>query len=201
MCSVLIWTRLNSMKTTSILLHACCGPCSTHCVEELRRGGCEPTVFFSNSNIMPTEEYELRLESAKKFAVEVGAEFVEDPPDNAAWLEAVKGLENEAEGGKRCEECFRFNLGRAARYAAEKGFGKFTTSLSVSPRKRSSMVFEAGDAAAKTVGGLTAFARFDFKKKNGFLESVRLSEKHGLYRQDYCGCVFSKRSREQTTKH
>ena len=196
----LIFTDLNAMKTNPILLHACCGPCSTHCTKELRRVGCEPVVFFSNSNIMPSEEYALRLESAKKFAADVGAEFVEDPPDNAAWLEAVKGFENEPEGGKRCEACFRFNLGRVAKYAAANGFERFTTSLTVSPRKRSAMVFEAGDAAAKRFAETTEFVHYDFKKNNGFLDSVRLSEKHGLYRQNYCGCVFSKRNRTKNTE-
>ena len=176
---------------TSIVLHACCGPCLTHCALALRREGREPVVFFSNSNIAPRDEYETRLASARKFSDAEGFEFVEDAYDNDAWRETMRGLETEPEGGARCAECFRFNLLRAARFAAEHGIAEFTTTLTVSPKKRSATVFESARAAAAEVAGVS-FAPYDFKKKNGFLESVKLAEKYGLYRQNYCGCSFSK---------
>lgn len=183
-----------------ILLHACCGPCSTHCVETLRDQDYEPTLFYSNSNIMPVEEYQRRLDAIRLFAKTAGVDFIEDAPYNAAWLEAIRGLEKEKEGGARCSVCFRYNLARAADYAAKHGFAEFTTTLTVSPHKRSATVFEAGDDAAAQAAAahpdLTEKPRFmhiDFKKNNGFLNSTRLSEKYGLYRQTYCGCVFSLR--------
>lgn len=184
-----------------IILHACCGPCLTHCALALRADGLEPVVFFSDSNIMPRAEYDLRLASARKFADAENFELVEDDYDNAAWLAAVRGLEAEPEGGARCSACFRFNLERAARFALSRGISEFTSTLTVSPRKRSAMVFEAGVAAATRAleklaapAGLT-FRPFDFKKRDGFLNSIRLAAKYDLYRQNYCGCAFSREPR------
>lgn len=181
-----------------ILLHACCGPCLTHCVDFLRTQNYKPTLFFSNSNIMPREEYDRRLVTARDYAVKQQVEFIGDDYDHDAWLKSVKGLEAEPEGGRRCSVCFRFNLRRAADYACKHNFPELTSTLTVSPHKRSMLVFEAGDAAVEAVAAIypkracsLRFIRFDFKKKNGFLTSVRLAEKHGLYRQSYCGCEFS----------
>lgn len=184
-----------------ILLHACCGPCLTHCVEFLREQDYEPTLFFSDSNIMPREEYDRRVAAARDYAATTQVQFIEDVYDNEGWLDSVKGLETEPEGGRRCAVCFRYNLRRAADYAYEHGFGELTSTLTVSPHKRSMLVFEAGDeAVASAVAarpGLPqplTFMRFDFKKKNGYLNSLRLAKENELYRQTYCGCIFSKRS-------
>lgn len=166
-------------------------------MESLRGDGYEPTVFFSNANIMPNAEYMLRLESIRKLSKAMGFELVEDIYDNAAWLAATRGLENAPEGGARCSACFRHNLGRAAAFASGNGFAEFTTTLTVSPHKRSATVFEAGDLAASDAGlsgDKPAFMRFDFKKRNGFLNSIKLSEHYGLYRQSWCGCAFSMRT-------
>lgn len=181
-----------------ILLHACCGPCLTHCVECLRKQDYEPTLFFSNSNIMPREEYDWRVAAARDYAAKKEVEFVEDDYDNDRWLKSVKGLEAEPEGGRRCSACFRYNLRRAADYACDHNFPGLTSTLTVSPHKRSMLVFEAGDEAVaaataarpECVHTLT-FMRFDFKKKNGFLNSLHLAKEHALYRQTYCGCIFS----------
>lgn len=180
----------NAPLPPSLLLHVCCGPCSTACVERLRAGGCEPTLFFSNANIAPREEYERRRDTAAKFAEKAGLKFVEDvEASHDEWLEKVAhGYENEPEGGARCRRCFAFNLARAAAYARANGFGSFTTSLTVSPHKRSALVFEAGHEA-----GGEAFAEIDFKKRDGFKRSIELSAELGLYRQSYCGCEFSMR--------
>ncbi len=178
-----------------ILLHACCGPCSTHCVATLRDQGYEPTLFFSNSNIMPVEEHGLRLDALRRFARIASLELLEDVYDNARWLEHIRGYEGEPEQGARCRLCFGFNLARAASCAAERGFGAFTTSLTVSPHKPSPLVFAAGAdaAAALPASGRPAFLPFDFKKGGGFQNSVKLAREYGLYRQSYCGCRFSMR--------
>ena len=189
-----------------ILLHACCGPCSTHCVRALREAGLEPVLYYSNSNIDTEEEWERRLAALRAFAVAEGVEVRVDPRDAAAWeREVAAGFEGEPEGGARCDRCFRFNLRRAAAEAARIGVDSFTTSLTVSPHKSSPRVFAAGHAAAEAgrsafgaSGGPGAaapvFAEFDFKKKGGFQDSVALARKYGLYRQSYCGCRFSRRA-------
>jgi len=168
-----------------ILLHVCCGPCASHCLSVLQ-ADYKVTLFFSNSNIWPREEYDKRLASARKLAALCGVPLVEDKYDHDAWLALVDGLEAEPEGGGRCELCFAFNLGRAARYAGEHGFDLFTTSLTVSPHKSSPVIFKAGEAEG-------AFLKADFKKKDGFRQSVEFSKAYDLYRQDYCGCEFSRK--------
>ncbi len=159
-------------------------------MERLRAEGHDVVLFFSNANIAPEEEYARRRDAARRLAEIVGIPFVEDAGvSHAQWLEEVaRGLEREPEGGARCRKCFAFNLARAAGYAREHGFPAFTTSLTVSPHKRSETVFEAGRA----VGG-AAFAEENFKKRDGFRRSLALSAEYGLYRQNYCGCEFSRR--------
>ena len=180
-----------------VLLHACCGPCASHCVPALRALGREPVLFFSNSNLDSREEYEKRLAAARTLAAAEGARLVADPYDPASWERAVAGFEGEPEGGARCDRCFRHNLGRAAAMAAEAGFAAFSTSLTVSPHKSSPRVFAAGRAAAAETPGAPPFLEVDFKKKDGFLDSVRRARALGLYRQSYCGCRFSKRAAAQ----
>ena len=187
-----------------VLLHTCCGPCASACVPALRDLGNEVALFFSNSNIDAEAEFEKRLDNARTLAAAEGVEVVADSYDHADWLEKVaKGFEDEPEKGARCARCFRYNLARTAAYAAAHGYDAFTTSLTVSPHKVSRMVFEAGvDAAwsvsAKDCGGSAAaapaFLPVDFKKKDGFLRSLRRAAELGLYRQSYCGCEFSRRN-------
>ncbi len=181
-----------------LLLHACCGPCSTHCVHTVREQGYEPVLYFSNSNIDTEEEFERRLAALRDFARAVGVEVLVDPYDPASWRRATAGLESEPEGGARCDRCFLHNLSRAAAKAIELGFDSFTTTLTVSPHKNSPRVFAAGRQAASATASpadgaaAPAFVEIDFKKKDGFLDSVRLAKAYGLYRQNYCGCVYSK---------
>ena len=179
-----------------ILLHACCGPCSTHCVRELRESGVEPVLFYSNSNIDTEAEFEKRLAALRAFAAAEGIEVLADAYDPASWERAVAGFEAEPGGGARCDRCFRHNLGRAAAKAAELGFEAFSTTLTVSPHKSSPRVFAAGREAAAARPGGPAFEERDFKKRDGFLDSVRLAKAYGLYRQDYCGCRFSRAARD-----
>ncbi len=186
----------------TVLLHACCGPCASACEPRLKEIGHKVVLFFSNSNIDTHEEFERRLAAVRSLAAADGVEVVADEYDHADWLEQVAhGYENEPEKGARCSRCFRYSLTRAARYAAAHDMQAFTTSLTVSPHKVSDMVFAAGrDAAwaasvAECGGGAAPAPEFleeDFKKRDGFLLSLRRSAELGLYRQSYCGCEFSK---------
>ena len=188
----------------TVLLHACCGPCASACEPRLKESGHKVVLFFSNSNIDTREEFDRRLEAVRKLAAADGVEVVADEYDHADWLEQVaRGYENEPEKGARCSRCFRYSLMRAARYAAAHALQAFSSSLTVSPHKVSEMVFAAGKDAAWAVsvaecGGGAApapeFLEVDFKKRDGFLLSLRRSAELGLYRQSYCGCEFSRNS-------
>lgn len=186
----------------TVLLHACCGPCASACEPRLRDLGDDVILFFSNSNIDTREEFDRRLAAARALGEADGVEVVADEYDHADWLEKVAaGFEDASEKGARCARCFRYSLARAAAFAAARGMDAFTTSLTVSPHKVTKMVFEAGHDAewqtsAAPCGGSSApapkFLEIDFKKKDGFLNSLRRSAELGLYRQSYCGCEFSK---------
>lgn len=143
-------------------------------------------MFYANSNIDTAGEFARRLDSARRLADADGVELVAAPYDHGEWLrEVARGFEGEPEKGMRCLRCFRYNLEKTARHAAEHGFDAFTTSLTVSPHKPSAAVFAAsGDAA---------FLKEDFKKRGGFARSVARAAELGLYRQSYCGCEFSRR--------
>ena len=134
-----------------ILLHACCAPCSGAVLECLRDSGIRPVVFFSNSNIYPRAEYELRLSELRRYAGVMGVELVEDAYDHEAWLAAVRGLEDEPERGRRCEACFRFRLGRAAQFAASRGLGVLATTLASSRWKDLDQVNAAGESACLSI--------------------------------------------------
>jgi len=172
----------------SVLLHTCCGPCASHAVEELRRLGYTVTLCFSNANLAPAEEYERRLEAARQLAAHEQAPLIADPPDHAAWLAAMQGLEDAPEGGARCERCFRYSLTRVQAIAAAQGFDSFTTSLTISPHKRAAIIFAIGRELDPV-----RFLDVDFKKHDGFRRSTAIARDCGLYRQNYCGCEFSQR--------
>ena len=177
-----------------LLLHTCCGVCAAHCVQTLKADGWTPILFFSNHNIWPHEEFLRRRDAAKRLAEAEGIRLLEDPHDHAAWRTAVaEGFEDCREGDERCARCFRFSLARAARKAEALGI-PFTTSLSVSPHKRSALLHAIG----REVGG-DRFLPYDFKKQDGFNDSNRRAAALGLYRQVYCGCEFSMRHREPFT--
>lgn len=174
-----------------LLLHACCGPCSTACIERLTEHF-EVTVFWYDPCIHPEKEYLLRLENARKLAGILGVPLIEAEYDTENYFSIVKGLEKEPEGGERCTVCFRQRLERTARAAKEGGFEWFTTTLTVSPHKDAPRINTIGEDAGKAWG--VPFLPSDFKKRNGYLRSIELSKQYGLYRQDYCGCVFSVRT-------
>jgi len=176
------------MMKLSILLHTCCAPCSTHVITELKKDY-EITLFFYNPNVHPEEEYDKRLNEAGKIAEVLKVSFIEGGYDNKKWLDAVKGYEKNEEGGERCEICFRNRLEKTARLAKEKGFDFFSTTLTVSPYKDAEKVNMIGMVAGEKYD--IRFLSKDFKKKDGYGKSIELSKEHNLYRQHYCGCVYS----------
>ena len=183
---------ITTIRMNKILLHACCGPCATHCVLALRNAGWDPTLFFANDNMDSAEEFEKRLESLRLFAHAQNVPVEVAPYEPESWNADISGFESAPEGGARCARCFLHNLSRTAAFAVDRGFHHFTTSLTVSPHKHSPTVFAAGNAAAAAADDALAFEPFNFKKQNGFQHSVSLAKEYGLYRQDYCGCRFSR---------
>ncbi len=170
-----------------ILLHCCCAPCAAPSAERLVLAGREVVLYFSNFNISPLEEYQKRLEHARKLAQQMNLVIEEDQYDHAEWLAHIRGLENEPEKGKRCEKCFEFSLRRTDQMAGRLGIEAFATTLTLSPHKVSRIIFEIGKQFPR-------FEPIDFKKQGGFLRSIELSEEYDLYRQNYCGCEFSRRT-------
>ncbi len=175
----------------SILVHVCCAPCAAPSVKRVQLDDWEEVgIYFSNSNIFPQKEYEKRLLYVRELSKVMNVILEEDEYDHQQWLEHIKGYENEPEKGQRCIKCFEYNLSRTAEVADRYDFDAFTTTLTVSPHKISKIIFEIGSKYPK-------YVPYDFKKKNGFLESIQLSKEYGLYRQDYCGCEFSRRDRDK----
>jgi len=169
-----------------ILLHVCCAPCSTEVISRLG----DVTMFYYNPNIEPVSEYEKRLSDAKRLAKELGVSIIEGDYDNDAWRKAVRGLEDDPENGKRCAVCYEYRLNKTAEYAALHGFDAFTTTLTISPHKDADLINSIGTAVVKKHG--VEFLSENFKKEDGYRKSIEHSHKHGLYRQKYCGCSFSK---------
>lgn len=175
----------------NMLLHVCCAPCSTHAIEELRKEN-NITLFFYNPNIEPIKEYELRFKEAERYSEEMKIPLIVVDYGNTEWHEFVKGFEQEKEGGKRCKLCFRFRLEKTAQYAKDNNFDAFTTALTVSPYKNMEIINKIGKDLAEKYN--IEFLENDFKKNNGYFKSIELSKKHNIYRQNYCGCVFSRRN-------
>lgn len=187
-------------KVPTLLLHSCCGPCSTYVLEYLSQHF-RIYVLYYNPNIYPKEEYFFREAEQKKLIDTLETihpvTFLAAKYQPERYYEAVKGHEKDPEGGERCALCFALRLREAARAAKEHGFDYFTTTLSISPHKNAQRLNEIGEQIGKEEGVLYLYA--DFKKKGGFLRSVERTKEHGLYRQDYCGCVFSTRDSKNGT--
>ena len=174
-----------------LLLHACCGPCSSAVLEQLCQYF-DITILYYNPNIWPAAEYRRREEELERFvaaAHPLGVTVVEDRYDPEEFYAAARGLEAEPERGARCTACYRLRMRRAAAYAAANGFDWFATTLSISPHKDAERINRIGQELAAEYG--VPHLPSDFKKKNGYLRSLQLSAEYGLYRQDYCGCVYS----------
>ena len=185
-------------KVPRLLLHACCAPCSSAVLEYLSQYFAI-TLLYYNPIIAPLEEYQKReaelrrLVSQMKFIHPV--ELLPCQYDGQAFVQAARGLEGEPEGGKRCEACFRLRLRYAAQEAARLRFDYYTTTLSISPMKNAPLLNQLGEEIGREFG--VAHLPSDFKKKDGYKRSVQLSKEYDLYRQDYCGCAFSKAQRQR----
>ncbi len=189
--------QINSMtKKKNLLLHACCAPCSSAVIERIAQYF-NITILYYNPNITDQEEYNKRLNEIKKFIKELNLDNVKveagryDPKE---FFTISSRLEQEKERGRRCYKCYELRLRETAKIAEEQGFDYFTTTLSISPYKNSNWLNEIGEQLDKEY--TTTYLYADFKKRNGYKRSIELSKKYGLYRQDYCGCIYSKKERD-----
>ena len=181
----------------TVLLHTCCAPCLVVPFRILAQD-CLVTAFFANPNIETGDEYELRKQEVARWTAEEGIGLIVAREDREAWREAIRGTEAEPEGGLRCERCYRFRLEATAREAHCRGFGSFGTTLSISPHKKAEVINRIGREVSESMG--ITFLEADFKKGGGFSESCRISREKGFYRQNFCGCVFSRRDRSVERK-
>lgn len=185
-------------RVPRLLLHVCCAPCSSAVLEYLSQYFAI-TLLYYNPNISPREEYDKREAELKRLVSEMElvhpVDLLPCDYDGQAFVEAARGLEGEPEGGARCEACFRLRLEYAAQEAARLHFDYYTTTLTISPMKNAPLLNQLGEEMGEKYG--VAHLPSDFKKKNGYKRSVELSKEFGLYRQDYCGCAFSKAQRER----
>jgi len=189
-------------KIPALFLHSCCAPCSSYVLEYLSE--CfKITVFYYNPNIYPDGEYLHRVEEQKhfieQFPCKYPIDFVEGDFEKDKFYAKTKGLENMAEGGERCFICYEMRLEEAARYAKAGNYDYFTTTLSISPLKNAEKLNEIGERLGQKYG--VVYLNSDFKKKNGYKRSTELSREYNMYRQDYCGCVYSKQERERQKMH
>lgn len=181
-------------RVPRLFLHACCAPCSSYVLEYLSRFF-SVTVFFYNPNISPKEEYEKRVAEIRRLISEMEflhpVSLVEGEYKPEDFYEMAKGLEDVPEGGERCFRCYRLRMEEAARLAEQGGYDYFTTTLSISPLKNAGKINEIGQELSQIYK--VEHLPSDFKKKNGYKRSIELSHEYGLYRQNYCGCVFSRK--------
>lgn len=173
-----------------ILLHSCCGPCSTACIERLKENF-DITVLYYNPNIEPREEYELRKSEQKRLLNILNIKYLDSDYDNEVWRKMTRYFSDDLEGGRRCSVCFGIRLKYTANVAKSLHFDYFGTTLTVSPHKNSAIINNIGEKIGKKIGIKYLFA--DFKKKDGYKRSIELAKEYSLYRQDYCGCLYSKR--------
>ncbi len=188
-----------SGKRPRLLLHVCCAPCGSYVLEYLS-DYFDITLYYYNPNISPQEEFEYRFSELQRLVAETESdtEVIRGEYESEKFSEIARGKESEPEGKERCFLCYRLRLMKSGIYAAENGFDYFTTTLSISPYKNAEKLNMIGREISKEVG--VRYLCSDFKKKNGYKRSIELSREHSLYRQDYCGCVFSKAQRENAKK-
>ena len=189
-----ILDTININDKPSLLLHACCGPCSSYVLEYLTKYF-EITIYYYNPNIYPKEEYSRRLNELKKFVIDSNSNVnvIEELYNEEDYDKSVWGLEHLGEKSIRCYKCYEFRMNKAAIYAKENKYDYFTTTLSISPHKNSKWINEIGEHLQDKYDINYLYA--DFKKKDGYKRSLELSKKYNLYRQDYCGCKYSKKER------
>jgi predicted adenine nucleotide alpha hydrolase (AANH) superfamily ATPase len=186
-------------QVPSLLLHSCCAPCSSYVLEYLANYF-KITVFYYNPNIYPEKEYRRRVQEQinfiQEFKTKNKVEFIEGKYDSESFYRSAKGMEDEKEGGSRCTVCFELRLREVAIMAKSGNYDYFTTTLSISPHKDVKRLNNIGGELSKEYGVNYLFS--DFKKKEGYKRSIELSKEYNLYRQDYCGCIFSKRERSNS---
>lgn len=196
---------MGQREDNKILIHACCGICSGYPISLLKEMGYTPVVYFCNPNLDTKEEFERRLEAQKIVCMYHWVDLIVEEYDHDEYLSCVKGLEQEPERGLRCDKCIELRLRHAAKKAKELGITKFTTSLVISPHKNFNKITEIGQRIAIEFNALAPeylppeniyptleYLPLDFKKKDGFLKTNKLSKELGIYRQNYCGCEFAK---------
>lgn len=185
-------------QVPTLLLHSCCAPCSSYCLEYLSQFF-SITVLYYNPNIYPEEEYYMRVKEQERFIHEFNAKhpisFLEGKYDTERFYELTRGMDKVPEGGERCFICYDMRLREAAAIAKAKGFDYFTTTLSISPLKNAAKLNEIGKKLEEEYE--VKYLYSDFKKKNGYKRSTEISNEYGMYRQYYCGCVFSKNQRDK----
>lgn len=181
-------------KVPTILLHSCCAPCSSHVITFLKEYF-DITIIYYNPNIYPYEEYKKRKEEQIRLLNEIKSKnklnIIDCDYDNNIYEETIKGLEKEKEGGSRCYKCFWLRLDKTAQIAKENNYDYFSTTLTISPYKNSTVINEIGKEL-ETIYNIT-WLYSDYKKKDGYKKSIQLSKEYNLYRQNYCGCIYSKR--------
>lgn len=194
----IIESEQHNNNVPTLLLHSCCAPCSSYVLETLS-SYFKITIFYYNPNIYPEEEYIKRKEEEKRFIGEFSSKypigFLDCDYDSKSFYNIAKGLEHLKEGERRCYLCYRLRLENTAKVAKDKGFDYFGTTLSISPYKNSDWLNEIGIDLEKKYN--ISYLKADFKKKNGYKRSIELSEVYNLYRQDYCGCIYSQIEREK----
>ena len=188
-------------KKKKLLLHVCCGPCSSYVMEYLNKYF-DITIYYYNPNIDTKEEFDKRTSEVNRLVKEAdfanGVDVVVAPYEKELFEELSKGLENEKEGGARCKKCYYLRLKKSCEYAKNNGFDFFTTTLTISPYKDAEALNSIGKKLEEEYG--VKYLYSDFKKKNGYKRSIELSKIYNLYRQDYCGCKYSKKEREEYVK-
>ncbi len=186
------------LKKEKLLLHVCCAPCSSY-VMELLAEKYDITLYFFNPNITDKEEYDKRYAELQRFLCEapftVGAVAVDGGYEPELFFDMSRGLEEEPERGARCYKCYELRMEETVKYAKENGFDIFTTTLSISPHKNAKWINEIGERLGEKYE--MAYLYSDFKKRNGYARSIELSKQYNLYRQDYCGCIFSKKEKQE----
>ncbi len=178
---------------SKILLHACCAPCALAPVPEFTQAGVAFDAFFYNPNIFDGAEHDKRLAEVKKIAGIFGFALFIQNDEYSKFLELVSGLENEPEGGARCAKCIEMRLAAAFEFASAGGYKYVATTLSTSPHKNVKLINSLGAALSEKHGGRVKLVEFDFKKNDGYKVSIDQCKKYSIYRQNYCGCHFSKR--------
>lgn len=173
------------------LLHICCATCAGHVINKLQESGFNVTAFFYNPNIHPKDEYIRRMEDVKGYCLKNSVDFVKGIYDTDKWFKLTKGLEQETEGGKRCGVCYKMRLKEVSQYAKKHNFDVFGATLTISPHKKADTVNSIGKDLGNEFG--VDFYEADWKKQDGFKCACEIAKNEGFYKQNYCGCVYSKK--------